>query len=100
VGTTNFTVSLDDADRAKAGEVFEGFGLSMSDGTNIYVKAVARFRKIPLAHSLDAEPRSIISDGRLQASRDEKEKSAKALIGLLVGHEVDLDREREERILG
>jgi len=29
----------------------------------------------------------------------EKEKSAEALIGLLAGHEVDLDQEREERIL-
>jgi len=39
------------------------------------------------------------SDEKQRISQAEKEKSAKALIGMLAGYEVDLDKEREERIL-
>ena len=49
MGTTNFTVRLEDADKIQAEEVFEKLGLSMSAGINVYVKAVARLRKIPFA---------------------------------------------------
>ena len=102
MGATNFTVRLDDADRAKAEDVFEKLGLSMSAGINVYVKAVARLRMIPFALSLEDEaPRYQETDNnvRPKISRVKKEKSAKALIGLLAGHEVDLGREREERVL-
>jgi len=102
LGTTNFTVRLDDADRTKAEEVFEKLGLSMSAGINVYVKAVARLRMIPFALRLDNEPphyQKTDNNVQRKISRVDKEKSAKALIGLLAGHEVDLDQEREERIL-
>jgi DNA-damage-inducible protein J len=95
MGTTNFTVRLDDVDRTMAEEVFERLGLTMSAGINVYVKTVARLRKIPFELSLETEPQ--LANRPKQV---EKEKSARALIGLLAGHEVDLEREREERVLG
>jgi len=101
MGTTNFTVRLDDTDKAQAEEVFEKLGLTMSAGINVYIKAVARLRKIPFELSLDTELphyQIINSNEQQQISQVEKEKSAKALIGILAGHEVDLDQEREERI--
>ena len=91
MASVNYTVRLDEADKQVAERVFNELGLTMAAGLNVYVKAVARLRRIPFDLALDANQNSI--------TMEQKEKSAKALAGLLAGYEVDLDKEREERIL-
>jgi len=87
----NYTVRLDETDKKAAERVFNELGLTMAAGLNIYVKMVARQRKIPFDLSLNANTPTI--------TKKKKEKSARALSGLLAGYDINLDKEREERIL-
>ncbi|MCL2054965.1 MAG: type II toxin-antitoxin system RelB/DinJ family antitoxin [Oscillospiraceae bacterium] len=91
MAAVNYTVRLDESDKQVAERVFNELGLTMAAGLNVYVKMVARQRRIPFDLALDKKTPGI--------TREQKERSVKALTGLLAGHEVDLDREREERIL-
>ena len=91
MATVNYTVRLDETDRQVAEQVFHELGLTMAEGLNVYLKAVARQRRIPFDLALNADS--------LGVTRAQKEKSAGALADLLAGHEVELDKEREERIL-
>jgi DNA-damage-inducible protein J len=87
----NYTVRFDESDKLRAERVFNELGLTMAAGLNVYIKMVARQQRIPFDLALDKTIPII--------TREEKEKSVKALAGLLAGYEVDLDKEREERIL-
>ena len=91
MAAVNYTVRLDETDKQAAERVFNDLGLSMEAGLNVYVKMVARQRKIPFELALNVN--------RLNTTREQKEKSVKALAGLLKGYDIDLDKEREERIL-
>jgi len=87
----NYTVMLEEADKQAAERVFNDLGLSMAAGLNVYVKMVARQRKIPFELALNVS--------KPNTTREQKEKAGKALAGLLKGYDIDLDKEREERIL-
>ncbi len=52
MGTVNYTLRLDEADKQSAEQVFSQLGLTMSAGFNVYVKAVVRQKKIPFELSL------------------------------------------------
>ena len=91
MAAVNYTIRLDETDKRAAEQVFNELGLTMAAGLNVYVKMVARQRKIPFDLALGADMPTI--------TREQKEKSAVALSDLLAGYDVDLDKEREERIL-
>jgi len=91
MAAVNYTVRLDETDKQAAERVFNELGLTMAAGLNVYVKMVARQRRIPFDLALNVNAPI--------TARKQKEKSVKALSGLLAGYDVDLDREREERIL-
>ena len=91
MAAVNYTVRLDESDKQIAERVFNELGLTMAAGLNVYVKAVARQRRIPFDLALNTNNPGV--------TREQKERSSGALAGLLAGHEVDLDKEREERIL-
>jgi len=91
MAAVNYTVRFDEADKQAAERVFNELGLTMAAGLNVYIKMVARQQKIPFDLALTVNTPT--------STREQKEKSVMALAGLLAGHEVDLDKEREERIL-
>ena len=94
MATVNYTIRLDEADKQAAEKVFNQLGLTMAAGLNVYLKAVARQQKIPFELALNETPVATTAT----KLRTEKEKSFKALNGILAGYEIDLDKEREERI--
>lgn len=98
MSTVNYTLRIDEKDKQKAEQVFKALGMTFSTGINIYLKTVSRQQKIPFDLTLDEQTR-LTSTSTPKASLEEKEKSFLALNGILAGHEVDLDKEREERIL-
>ncbi len=52
MGTVNYTLRLDEADKQTAEQIFSQLGLTLSAGFNVYVKAVVRQHKIPFELSL------------------------------------------------
>ena len=98
MSTVNYTLRIDEKDKQKAEQVFKALGMTFSTGINIYLKTVSRQQKIPFDLALD-EQIGLATASTPKISLKEKEKSFLALSGILAGHEVDLDREREERIL-
>lgn len=96
MASTNYTLRIDEGDKRQAEQVFKSLGMNLSTGINIYIKAVGRQQKIPF--ELDLKDRA--ADGAASgAKREEKEQAYKALSGILAGHKVNLNEEREERIL-
>lgn len=91
MAAVNYTVKFDESDKRVAERVFNELGLTMAAGLNIYIKMVARQQKIPFDLALPKQTPVV--------TKEQKGKSIKALAGLLAGHEVDLKKEREERIL-
>jgi addiction module RelB/DinJ family antitoxin len=93
MASVNYTLRIDEADKQQAEQVFKALGMTFATGINIYLKAVGQRQRIPFDLSLGkhaaAEPAAL---------RFEREKSFNALNGILAGHEIDLDKEREERI--
>jgi DNA-damage-inducible protein J len=96
MAAVNYTVRLDEADKQRAEHVFNELGLTMAAGLNVYIKMVARQRKIPFDLALND---LALKENRPAVTKEQREKSSKSLAGLLAGYEVDLDKEREERIL-
>ena len=95
MATTNYTLRVDDTDKQRAEQVFKELGMTFATGINIYIKTVSRQQKIPFELTLDKQAFSL----EKSTSGDEKKKAFNALNGILVGYDVDLDAEREERIL-
>jgi len=95
MATTNYILSINDTDKQRAEQVFNELGMTFSTGINIYIQTVSRQQKIPFELSLS----SPLSAANIDISDEERRKAFNALDGLLAGHEVDLDKEREERIL-
>jgi len=94
---TNYTLRIDEADKQQAELVFRALGMNLSTGINIYIKAVSRQQRIPFDLDLNAQAEKVVMDAK--KSLDDKRMSFNALEGILYGHEVDLDKEREERIM-
>lgn len=97
MATVNYTLRLDETDKRAAEEVFNQLGLTLSAGLTVYLKTVARQQKIPFELSLheNTTPEISVTDKKI---RNGKKQSFKAIKGILAGYEVDLDKEREERI--
>ena len=90
MASVNFTFQMDESDKQSAEQVFKELGMTLSTGINVYIKAVSRQLRIPFELPIDE---------RTRVTKAEKEQAFMALNGILAGHEVDLDKEREERIL-
>ena len=91
MAAVNYTVRLDETDKQAAERVFNELGLTMAAGINIYIKMVARQKRIPFELALNTS--------KPNTTREQKEKAVKALAGLLKGYDIDVDKERTERIL-
>jgi DNA-damage-inducible protein J len=52
MATINYTLRLDETDKASAEQIFNELGLTLAAGLNIYVKAVVRQQKIPFELSV------------------------------------------------
>ena len=96
MATVNYSLRIDEADKQRAEEVFKALGMSFSTGMNIYIKMVGRQQQIPFNLSLDNR---VATASKVKVSRSEKERAFNAINGVLSGYSVDLDQEREERIL-
>jgi len=94
MATVNYTLRLEETDKQQAEQIFNQLGLTLAAGLNVYIKTVAREQRIPFNLSLN-EP----VFPKPQVTKEEKKRSFQALDGVLAGYEVDLDKEREERIL-
>ena len=94
---TNYTLRIDETDKQQAELVFKALGMNLSTGINIYIKAVSRQQRVPFDLDLNAHAAKIAMDAK--KSLEDKQMSFEALGGILSGHEVDLDKEREERIM-
>ena len=96
MATANYSLRIDADDKKKAEQVFKALGMTFSTGINIYIKAVGRKQQIPFSLSLDDQ---VIVPLKFKASRSEKEQAFNAVNGILAGHDINLDREKEDRIL-
>lgn len=96
MAAVNYTIRMDETDKRAAERVFNELGLTLAAGFNIYIKAVARQQKIPFDLALNE---NTITLSKSRTTREQKEKSLRALFGILAGYDVNLDKEREERIL-
>ena len=97
MATVNYSLRIDEADKQKAERIFNDLGLTLAAGFNIYIKTVIRNQCVPF--NLTLNNKDIILPSAKKVSRIEKEKSYKAVSGILAGYEIDLEKEREERIL-
>jgi len=97
MASVNYTLRIDELDKRNAEQVFKDLGMTFSTGINIYIKTVGRQQKIPFELSLNEQASTIASSAG--AAKDEKWAAFMALEGVLAGHEVDLNKEREKRIL-
>ena len=93
--TVNYSLRIDETDKQMAEQVFKALGMTFSTGINIYLKVVGRQKKIPFDLALD---RQSTTSPIHKVLREDKEKSFSALNGILAGHTIDLNTEREERI--
>ena len=96
MAATNYTVRIDKEDKQQAEQVFKSLGMTLATGINIYIKAVGRQRRVPF--DLDLGEQSITTLMDTDKSRANRMNAFNALGGILSGHEVDLGKEREERI--
>ncbi|MCL2164544.1 MAG: type II toxin-antitoxin system RelB/DinJ family antitoxin [Oscillospiraceae bacterium] len=96
MATVNYSLRIDEEDKQKAEQVFRALGMTFSTGINIYLKMVGRQQKIPFNLALDVQ---IESPATNTVSSDEKKRAFSKLNGVLAGHDVDLEKERTERIL-
>ena len=98
MATVNYTLRIDDNDKQRAEQVFKKLGMTFATGINIYIKTVSRRQRIPFDLDLSERNNNTTPiDGN--DSREKKWDSFMALEGILAGYDIDLDKEREERIL-
>jgi len=97
MATVNYTIRLDEKDKQAAEQVFSQLGLTLAAGLNVYLKAVARQQRIPFDLALNGQA-ATLTTAKATKTQLEKEKSFRALSGILSDYEIDLDKEREERI--
>jgi len=97
MAVTNYTLRLDETDKQQAELVFKALGLNLSTGINIYIKAVGRQQRVPFELDLNAQAKKAMTDAK--KFMEDKELSFNALSGILSGYDIDLDKERGERIM-
>jgi len=97
MATVNYTLRIDENDKQIAEQVFKGLGMTFATGINIYLKTVGRQQEIPFELALRKQSRATAP--LVSTSKDEKWAAFMALEGILAGHDVDLEKERGERIL-
>ena len=96
--TTSYSLRIDEADKQKAEQVFRALGMTFATGMNIYIKKVGQEQRIPFDLAVKDD---VVKSASPKTSKlsDEKRVAYQELRGILSGHEVDLDKMREERIL-
>ena len=94
MATVNYSLRIDESDKQKAEQVFKALGMTFSTGINIYLKAVGRQKRIPFDLSVGGQTTT-----KPVTDTNNKQKAFNALNGILAGHEIDLEKEREDRIL-
>jgi DNA-damage-inducible protein J len=99
MSTVNYTIRLDESDKQAAEQVFSQLGLTLAAGLNVYLKAVVRQQRIPFELALSGQTATKLGSAGATITRREKEKSFNVLNGILAGYEIDLHKEREERVL-
>ena len=99
MATVNYTIRLDEVDKKAAEQVFAQLGLTLAAGLNVYLKAVARQQRIPFELALNEHAKTKLATDKTTKTQMEKEESFQALCGILKEYEIDLDKEREERII-
>ena len=97
MASVNYTLRIDESDKQNAERVFKDLGMTFSTGINIYIKTVGRQQRIPFELALTELSNTATPSAN--ATKDEKWAAFMALEGALAGHEVDLNKEREERML-
>ncbi|MDR1703614.1 MAG: hypothetical protein LBS19_02865 [Clostridiales bacterium] len=90
---TEYIIKINEEDMKKAEEVFEGLGMSFETGLNVYIKKVVGEREVPYRIKKEIEQAD-------PNARKEAFDKFMSMYGILKGYDIDLDKEREERILG
>jgi len=99
MASTSITVRMDEDLKSQVEVLFSDMGLNMTTAFTLFAKAVVRQNKIPFDIAADKPPSISVMANTKKVSRKEKESAFMMLNGILAGHEVDLEQEREERIL-
>ena len=76
--------------------ILEEIGLNPSTAFNMFARLVVRENGLPFPITIKKENPASVKTKIIKA---DKEKSFAAIKGILSGHEIDLGKEREERIL-
>jgi DNA-damage-inducible protein J len=98
MATVNYSLRIDETDKQRAEQVFNELGLSLAAGLNIYLKAVIRKQRIPFDLAIEnSAPQELKPDNVTDFVS--KHEALKAISGILTEFEVDLEKEREERII-
>jgi len=97
MSTINYTLRVDENDKKDAEAIFKSLGMTLATGITIYLKAVKRQKKIPFELTVTEHSDNATIPTRV--TPEEKKEAFMALDGILTGYSVDLDTEREKRLL-
>jgi len=99
----NITFRTDENIKKEAEKIFREMGLNMTAGLNLYLAMVANEKQIPfiIRAKNHNQQRQMKRESQLAytSTADEKKEAIEKLDGILAGYDIDLDAEREERIL-
>jgi len=99
MASVNYTIRLDEADKKSAEKVFDQLGLTLAAGLNVYLKAVARLQKIPFELSLTDQSAAMQPITNKTKTQSSKNAAFNVLRGILAGYEIDVQKERDERLM-
>ena len=99
----NITFRTDENTKREAEKIFREMGLNMTAGLNLYLATVANEKQIPfiIRAKSYSQQRQIKHESQLAYTSTiaEKKEAIEKLDGILAGYDIDLETEREERIL-
>lgn len=99
----NITFRTDENIKKEAEKTFREMGINMTTGLNLYLAMVANEKQIPFIIRAKSQnnQRQQKHENQLAyiSAAEEKKEAIDKLDGILAGYKVDLDKEREERIL-
>ena len=90
----NFRMSKDIKKQFES--ILDEIGLNPSTAFNMFARLVVRENGLPFPIIIKKENSASVTTKTIKA---DKEKSFTAIKGILSGYEIDLEKEREERIL-